>query len=347
VSGGELITEQMLIMDMINWGIIGCGNVTEIKSGPAFNKVPGSKLVAVMRRDAIKAKDYAERHGVPRWYSHAQELIEDPEVNAVYIATPPRYHEEFALRSIAEGKPVYLEKPMAMDAVSASRIVEAAVKKGVKLTIAHYRRAQESFLYIKELLAQKKIGEPRLVNLRFFEPHQSALVAQTEEAWRLDPAISGGGLFHDLAPHQLDLMVYFFGRPLEAAGRSLNSAGYYKADDTVSGQIVFERGILFNGCWSFTAPPVDSCDECTILGAEGTIRFSIFRKQPVVLTTPAGTETDWFDLPAHVQQPMIEKTVRYFAGRGPNPCSAAEGQASMELIDAFTTRPWRASNTNT
>ena len=100
---------------MINWGIIGCGNVTEVKSGPAFNKVKDSRLVAVMRRDAELARDYARRHNVPRYYSDARELIVDPEVNAIYIATPPGSHAEYAIECIKAGKPVYIEKPMALN----------------------------------------------------------------------------------------------------------------------------------------------------------------------------------------------------------------------------------------
>ncbi|MCX6333190.1 MAG: Gfo/Idh/MocA family oxidoreductase, partial [Bacteroidia bacterium] len=82
---------------MINWGIIGCGNVTEVKSGPAFNKVNNSRLIAVMRRDAVLAEDYASRHNVPKFYTDASKLINDPEINAVYIATPPSSHAEYAL----------------------------------------------------------------------------------------------------------------------------------------------------------------------------------------------------------------------------------------------------------
>ena len=82
-------------MNAVKWGIIGCGDVTEVKSGPAFNKVKNSSLVAVMRRDGEKARDYAHRHNVPKWYSDAEALINDPDVNAVYVATPPSSHVSF------------------------------------------------------------------------------------------------------------------------------------------------------------------------------------------------------------------------------------------------------------
>src|SRR5205085_11613785 len=113
-------------MDRINWGIIGCGDVTEIKSGPAFNKVKNSSLIAVMRRDAEKAKDYAQRHNVPKWYDNADQLINDPDINAVYVATPPSSHEEYTLAAISAGKPVYVEKPMSVDALWAWRMASVA-----------------------------------------------------------------------------------------------------------------------------------------------------------------------------------------------------------------------------
>src|SRR6187549_1270490 len=123
----------------IFWGIIGCGDVTEVKSGPAFNKVPDSKLVAVMRRNSEKAKDYAERHHVPTWYDDADKLINDPQVNAIYIATPPSSHELYAIKAMQTGKPVYLEKPMTTDSVSAEKIASVAKKTGMKISVAHYR----------------------------------------------------------------------------------------------------------------------------------------------------------------------------------------------------------------
>lgn len=127
-------------MKQINWGIIGCGDVTEQKSEPAFYKITGSKLVAVMRRNAEKAKGFAHRHKVPSWYTDAYKLIADPEVNAIYIATPPLHHYEFCVAAIKAGKPVYVEKPMSIDVVSAEKMMEASEESGVKLTIAHYRK---------------------------------------------------------------------------------------------------------------------------------------------------------------------------------------------------------------
>ena len=139
-------------MSKIGWGIIGCGDVTEVKSGPGFQKANNSELVAVMRRNDELAKDYARRHNVPRWYDDAEKLINDPDVNAVYVATPPSNHKQYTLMAAEAGKPIYVEKPMALNAKECSEMIEACKTAGVPLFVAYYRRALERFLKIKELI---------------------------------------------------------------------------------------------------------------------------------------------------------------------------------------------------
>jgi predicted dehydrogenase len=315
----------------INWGIIGCGDVTEVKSGPAFNKVPNSKLVAVMRRNADKAKDYAQRHGVGKWYSDANDLINDPDVNAIYIATPPLNHEEYAIKAMHAGKPVYVEKPMAVNAAAAQRIEEAEKETGVKVSVAHYRRQQPLFLKVKELLKQKAIGDVRLVDLKMWQPHQSEIITKTETNWRVDPSVSGGGLFYDLAPHQLDLMMYFFGKPKKISGIAFNSSHYYNADDITCGQILFDSGVVFNGSWCFTV--AERKDQCEIIGSEGKLSFPIFDHKQIILENKGTKTTIEFERMPHVQQPMIQKVVEYFLGKAKNPCSATEGVEVMRMMD--------------
>jgi predicted dehydrogenase len=319
--------------ETISWGIIGCGDVTEVKSGPAFNKVPNSRLSAVMRRNEEKAKDYAKRHGVEKWYSNADDLINDPGVNAIYVATPPASHEQYAVKAMRAGKPVYVEKPMAINTPAAERMEQVAKETGMKISIAHYRREQPIFLKIKELLKQKAIGDVRLIELKIWQPHQSNIIAKTETNWRIDPSVSGGGLFYDLAPHQLDLMLYFFGKARRVSGISFNASGLYNADDVTSGQILFESNCLFNGSWCFTS--YDRQDSCEIIGNEGRILFSVFDQNQLRLEKE-GTETTFeFEKLQHVQQPMIQKVVEYFLGQSSNPCSVSEGVEVMKMMDAL------------
>jgi predicted dehydrogenase len=321
----------------IRWGMIGCGDVTEVKSGPAFSKAPNSKLVAVMSRNPERAADYARRHQVPKWYDNAQQLIDDPEVNAIYIATPPRSHEELTLAALKAGKPVYVEKPMSMDATASRNMQQAASEIGKKLTVAHYRRQQPVFKKIKSIIDENGIGDIKYVNLQFLAAALTAIDLQDPKTkWRVDPTISGGGLFHDLAPHQLDLMLYFFGPIEQASGLSTNHAGLYPADDYVSGVIKFRNNVMFNGVWSFSATKDEQKDSCEIIGSRGSISFAVFGKPKIKLIINGKAETISFEPLQHVQQPMIEATVRYFLDQGPNPCPAEEGAIVMSVIDRFS-----------
>jgi len=323
-------------MKTISWGIIGCGDVTEVKSGPAFNKVRNSELVAVMRRDAAKAKDYALRHKVPKWYADANSLINDPDVNAIYIATPPSSHEEYTIAALQANKPVYVEKPMSLNAASAANMMKAVAVKNGKLVVAHYRRAQPLFQKVKQLLADKIIGDIRFARLAMYKQSLSKEELSIEKtAWRVDPALAGGGLFHDLAPHQLDLLYYFFGEVDKASGFATNQSGIYAADDMVTGNILFKSGVQFSGIWCFNVAEPDEEDSCEIVGDKGKIIFSFFKQQAVTVIADGKTEIFSFDTLQHVQQPMIEQVVNYFLDEGPNPCSAEEGVKVMKIIDQF------------
>ena len=324
-------------MERINWGIIGCGDVTEVKSGPAFNKVKNSSLVAVMRRDAEKAKDYARRHNVPKWYSDANALINDKDVNAIYIATPPAFHEEYTLAAFEAGKPVYLEKPMALNFASAVKIKNASREKKIKLAVAHYRREQPLFKKVKQLLDANIIGNVRFAKIDFYKKSLTKDELNVPKtAWRVNNAIAGGGLFHDIAPHQLDLMYFFWGEIEEATGYAINQAGLYDADDIVAGNILFKSGVIFNGLWCFNVAEDDEKDECEIVGSKGRINFPVFEHQKIIITINGETEIIPFVPLPHVQEPMIEKVVDYFLGKGTNPCSAEDGAIVMQLMDQFT-----------
>ncbi len=313
--------------------MIGAGDVTEIKSGPAFNKVANSELAAVMRRNAAKAEDYAQRHNIRDWYTSADEIFKRQDINAIYIATPPSSHKEFALASIASGKDVYLEKPMAMNAMECFEIVNAAKKANKKLCIAHYRRALDCFKKVKNLISEDSIGKVQYAKIEIFQPEESEIIAQTEENWRTNPKISGGGLFHDIAPHQIDLMLDYFGEPVDFFGFSKGKVP--EAADIVNGQIEFKNGVLFQGAWNFTAPAAETKDLCTIIGNRGKIEFS-FYKEEVKLTNAEDCKTFSFSNPENIQLPLIEKVVAYFNNERENPCSGEDGLKVIEIMDKFT-----------
>lgn len=323
-------------MKTINWGIIGCGDVTEIKSGPPLYKVPNSRLVAVMRRDADKAADYARRHNVGKWYNDAENLLNDEEINSVYVATPPSSHLEYALASLKRGLNVYVDKPVTINANEARQMAEALKHSKSKLSVAHYRRALPMYLYIKELLDSGAIGDVRSVQIRTWKSAKPGNEDLAQDNWRIMPHLSGGGYFNDLSPHQLDLMLFYFGVPAKYIGFSINQAGVYGATDHTCGSIIFENGVVVNGSWCFNVAPSEVADECVMAGSKGSISFPFFNEPyTVTLKNGEGESAKTFIQPQHIAYPMIEKVVNYFNGQGDNPCSLDDAIILMDIIDTF------------
>lgn len=321
------------VAGMVNWGIIGCGDVCEVKSGPAFNKIPHSKLVAVMRRDAEKVKDFATRHQVSKYYTDPNELILDPDVNAIYIATPPSFHELYTEQALAQGKPVYVEKPVTLHSESLIRMIEAEKKYNGKVSVAHYRRALPLFIKIKELLHSGVLGKIRLVLLNTLQPPVSKIVAQTGGNWRINPALSGGGLFHDLSPHQLDILYWLFGAPLATDVQVVNQGKLYDAPDLTMLRLQFANDIYFNGTWSFNVAEQAATDTCEIIGDRGNLRFSFFRVSTIELNNEDGKQFIEASYPENIQLPHIRNVVQYFRGEGSNPCSLEEALVTMQIMD--------------
>ncbi len=320
-------------MDAIKWGIIGCGDVAEVKSGPAFQKVNNSELIAVMRRNGAKAKDFSERHKVPFWYDSVNDILNHPEINAVYIATPPSTHLEIAKQCLAANKFVYLEKPITLNTNEAKEL-EKLVKENNKLVVAHYRRKLPTFKKVKELLDNNSIGKILFADIEILQSKNPSIIAKTDDNWRLKIETSGGGYFHDIAPHQIDLMLHYFGNIKSAEGFSTSILNN-KVADIVNGIIEFENGIQFRGIWNFIAAEKDVKDECKIYGENGTITFSFYGEE-VFLNLSDKNKVFSFQNPAHVQQPLIEQTVNYFLGNTENPCTIKDGVEVMKILDTFT-----------
>lgn len=316
-------------MRKIRWGMIGCGNVTEVKSGPGFQKATNSALVAVMRRNGALAEDYARRHGVPKWYDDAQALINDPAVDAVYIATPPNAHQEYALAVAAAGKPVYVEKPMAMNYAECQAMVDACKTAGVPLWVAYYRRRLPRFLKVKELIEAGAIGAPRAVTVRFYRDWKQPPVDQLP--WRVQPEIAGGGFFVDLAAHTLDYLDYFLGPIVQVQGYAANQGGYYRAEDTVAGSFVFAGGAQGTGIWCFDS--YHRVDETEIIGTKGKLTFSSFGTEPIRLTTIAGVTDFPEPTPDHVQQPLIQTIVDELNGVGQCPSTGESAARTTWVMD--------------
>mgnify|MGYP002511140169 FL=1 len=303
-------------MKQINWGFIGCGEVTERKSGPAFNLVEGSRVVAVMSRSSEKASSYAQRHNIPRWHTDAQSLINDPEVNAVYIATPPSSHATYAIMAMKAGKPVYVEKPLAASYLDCQRVMRISRETGVPCFVAYYRRKLPYFDKVQELLLDGAIGKVVNVQIRFSVPPRDLDYNSTSLPWRVQRDIAGGGYFYDLAPHQLDLLQEFFGPIVHVSGFSANRGGLYQTEDTVSASFAFQDGMPGSGSWCFVGHESARTDQIELIGEKGRICFSVFTYSPIVLQTSQGKQEITIPNPPHVQLPMIEEVVHHLQGIG-------------------------------
>lgn len=309
-------------MKKIKWGFIGCGEVTEKKSGPAFNEIEGSQVVAVMSRSELKARSYAERHGIPKYYTDAQKLIDDTEVNAVYIATPPSSHATFAIMAMKAGKPVYVEKPLASSYDDCARINRISEQTGTACFVAYYRRCLPYFIKVKNIVESGLIGKPVNVQVRFAVPPRELDYEQENLPWRLQPDIAGGGYFYDLAPHQLDLLQQLFGVIVEARGYKDNRGGLYEAEDTVSACFRFENGLPGSGSWCFVAHEAAREDRIEIIGDKGLLSFSVFDYAPIVLHTSEGTQSINVPNPPYVQFPLIKNVVEHLQGIGVCSCTS-------------------------
>nr|WP_321379551.1 Gfo/Idh/MocA family oxidoreductase [uncultured Bacteroides sp.] len=318
---------------MIKWGFIGCGNVTEKKSGPAFKKIEGSTVVAVMSRDEEKAKNYAEKRGIKKWYTDAMELIEDPEVDAVYIATPPSSHATYAIMAMKAGKPVYIEKPMASSYEECTRINRISQETGVPCFVAYYRRYLPYFIKVKELIQEGAIGNVINVQIRFAQPPYDLDYNKENLPWRVQPDIAGGGYFYDLASHQLDILQDIFGCILEAEGFKSNRAGLYKAEDTVSACFQFDSGLVGSGSWCFVAHSSAKEDRIEVIGDKGMLCFSTFTFDPIAMHTEKGREEFVIENPEHIQYNLIESVIHHLQGKSICACDGISATPTNWVMD--------------
>ncbi len=317
----------------IRWGFIGCGEVTRKKSGPAFSLIPGSSVYAVMSRNADKARSYAEEHGIAHWYTDAQQLVDNPEVNAIYVATPPSSHATYAIMAMRSGKPVYVEKPLASSYADCQRVNRISKQLGVPCFVAYYRRYLPYFQKVKELVLGGAIGKVINVQIRFAVPPRDLDYNSKNLPWRVQRDIAGGGYFYDLAPHQIDLLQEIFGPILKAHGYKTNRCGLYQTEDTVSACFSFPDGLPGSGSWCFVASEHSKIDRIEIMGTEGAIAFSVFTYDPIVLLNSEGRQEIVVPNPKHVQLPLIQNIVEHIQQKAVCTCDSVSATSVNWVMD--------------
>ena len=318
-------------MKTIRWGMIGCGDVAEVKSGPGFYKADNSTLMAVMRRNGAKAQDFAKRHNVPRWHDDANAIINADDIDAIYIATLTDSHLDYAVRCAKAGKPVYVEKPMAMDYAQCRTMIDAAKAAKTPLWVGYYRRALPRFLKVKELLDSGAIGDVRLVTSRLFNKQFDPAADTSGFAWRADPNLSGGGLFFEGACHTMDFLDFLFGPIEEVRGFAINQGGKYKSEDLITGSYRFASGVMGQGTWCYTADYDYEMNE--IVGTKGRIQFSTTAPVPIRVFHGDTSEEIPAGDPPHVHQPLIQTIVDEMNGKGKCPSTGESGSRTALFMD--------------
>jgi len=327
------------IKSPVVWGVIGAGDVCEIKSVPAIYKNKNSIVKSVMRRNLVKAKDYAKRHNITFAFDDAEKIFQDPEIDIVYISTPPSSHAEFAIRSAKAGKAAYVEKPMAKTYQECQLMIEAFEKAKLPLFVAYYRRTLPNFLKVKEIVDSGIIGDIRFVNIEMNKTLVPNNIALPAENWRVDPDIAGGGYFYDLASHQFDFLDFLFGPISQANGFSTNQSGLYKAEDIVTASFRFENGIMGSGLWAFNTGKVSDKDLTTIVGSKGQISYPSFGEGKVILETDLnGKEEFQFELPMHIQSHLIETINSELLGRGTCPSKGKSAARTNWVLESVITK---------
>ncbi len=323
----------MEALSEIRWGFIGCGEATRKKSGPAFSLVPGSSVYAVMSRNAEKVRAYAEEHNVAHWYTDAQQLVDNPEVNAIYVATPPSSHATYAIMAMRAGKPVYVEKPLAASYADCQRVNRISKQTGVPCFVAYYRRHLPYFQRVRQMVLDGAVGKVINVQIRFAVPPRDLDYNSKELPWRVQRDIAGGGYFYDLAPHQIDLLQEIFGPILRAHGYKTNRCGLYQTEDTVSACFSFPDGLPGSGSWCFVASDKSKIDRIEIMGTEGVIGFSVFTYEPIVLINGEGRQEFTVPNPQYVQMPLIQNVVEHLQHRAVCTCDSLSATSVNWVMD--------------
>lgn len=318
-------------MEVVKWGMVGCGAVTEKKSGPGFYKAEHSQLRAVFDLDYERAQDYAKRHGVPIVYKTVEEMLADPEIDAVYLPTPPKFHKQYAIQCLEAGKIPLIEKPMAQTYEECLEIIAKSKEVGLPAYANFYRRGMEKYWTIKNMIDNGDLGAIRYVQLKQIMRPEPADLDREHLPWRLIPELSGGGKFVDMAIHVLDVVEFLFGKITEVHGIADNLGGLYEVEDTVCAAFRTEKGVLGNGMWCYVADKDE--EEMLIVGDKGRISTTGLFYGPIRVIKDGQEQVIDCKEPEHVAQPFIQMLVNELIGEEKSPADIESAANVIHVMD--------------
>lgn len=291
----------------IRWGLVGCGDIAAKRVAAALREAPGSTLLAVARRRAELAAEFAQGHGASRSFADWRDLVCDGEVDAVYLATPVRLHLEQAVAAAEAGKHVLCEKPMALDVAGCERMIAAAHAGGVRLGIAYYRHHYPVIARLRQLLASGEIGQPVMAQVQAFDLFDPA--PDHPRAWLLDKAQSGGGPMADFGCHRIEILLDLLGPLAEAHG--FPSKVRFEArgvEDTCVAHLCFRSGA--EAVLAVTHAAFEPRDRVEVFGSHGSAHVDVLNEGVLRIVTAAGTREERHPPPGNLHQPLVEDFVR-------------------------------------
>ena len=315
----------------LGWGVVGCGDVVEHKSGPAIAHASRSDMVLAMRRDGDAARDFARRHGVARWSDDAHQVIDDGAVDIVYVATPPSSHLEYVFAAAAAGKHVLVEKPMAMSAAEGRAMVAACAAAEVELFVAYYRRFWPHLLRVRALLAEGVLGRPLLgtVDVSWGDVAGRRLAGTRE--WRDDPAIAGGGGFVDICSHRIDLLVWLLGPVAAAHGVATRFARDLAVEQIGCAALRMESGALCSVVGDFHSDR--DIDRFFVVGEHGRVTIDPLDGHAFTLETANGTEELRFERPAAPHLGLVDHIEAVLLDGAANQVPGTDGVITETVLD--------------
>ena len=315
----------------VGWGLVGCGDIARKRVAPALRDLENCELVAVSRADAARAESFAGEFGAKRWHADWRELIEDPEVEAIYVATPVHLHAEQAVAAAEAGKHVLCEKPMALTVAECERMNAAAEANGVLLGVAYYRRFYPAVGRVREILESGEIGAPVVAQMNAFERFDPA--PDHPRRWLLDKRRSGGGPMFDFGCHRIEVLYNLFGDVAAVKGLASNVLYEREVEDTACAVLQFKNGT--QGVISVTHAAREPQDTLEVFGSEGSIRIEVLNEGRLRVSTKEGERSESHPPHANLHQPLVEDFACAVVGNRSPLVDGRVGQAVSEVLEMF------------
>jgi predicted dehydrogenase len=322
----------------VGWGLIGCGDIAAKRVASALRDTPGSALVAVARARAELAAAFAREHRARRSYASWKDLLGDPEVGAVYVATPVRLHPEHAVAAAEAGRHVLCEKPMALDVAGCERIRAAARAHGVRLGVAYYRHHYPIVGRLRALLGSGEIGSPVLASVQAFERFDPG--PDHPRAWLLRRSESGGGPMMDFGCHRIEVLLDLLG-PVERVDAFPTNVRLRnrEVEDTCIARLRFRSGA--EAVLSVSHAARESRDSVEIFGSDGSLHVPVLNQPRLRVVTADGARDEDHPPPANLHQPLVADFVRAVQeGRDPT----VTGEVGLEVSRVLDAIYGRASS---